>query len=134
MKNLMKAVLIGFLVVAGGVIGETLTTIGMIDRPSFISPIDLTKVDFRTNTVPAKVWMELSTNTTVTQRPVFAIHAIYPSCQCDSCTGKLWDETTRVFLSEVAELKGKRVTLDSNLVWETNRIFNPLDSTTRIYR
>lgn len=89
----------------------------------FIQKVDLDKVDWKTNKVESLIWNRLQTNTSDVQRPVFAIHAVYPACTCPSCTGQIWEERTEVFLVLTAEVEGKRVDLESKMIWATNRAY-----------
>ena len=99
-----------------------------------VERVDISKVDFKTNAISVKVWSCLETNQTVTRREIMMTHAVYPSCGCEECTGQLCDETTRVQLVERVEVLGRVIELSRKTISLTNRVFNPLQSTNRIYR
>jgi hypothetical protein len=119
-------------------LGTVTTTAALSDYRSWdqgpVEAVDLSKVDFSTNIIHGKRWSVLSTNQEVSKHASMMVHTVYPSCGCDSCNGRLYNETTTVRLNELIEFQGQQFQLSSKLLFYTNRLFNPLDSTNRIYR
>lgn len=104
-----------------------------IDSPPICEKADLPTVDFSTHEQPAKVWNRLSTNVSSFQLPITMVHAVYPSCKCDSCTGKVWTERSTVILQRVALIEGQEFILKTQTISYSDRNFVPAVSTNKVY-
>lgn len=85
----------------------------------FYSTPYLKALDWKTNTVEARTWLALSTNSTITRR-FGVVHTVYPSCDCAECNGRVFDKTTTVWLHKMIESGGTVGQLSVQQVWSTN--------------
>ena len=99
----------------------TTATIGSFGHPFDIPREDVSKVDFSTNKVSARVWHELSTNSVVKRdhsNLTLAIYTDQPFPEVYRFT-----RTTTVFLTRIAEVEGVRVQIGQRIIQQTNESF-----------